>query len=63
MGAVLIIVGGRRNDPHADFRSVTLADTTNCEYCMPYENGAPIFVCRGLNRPLAQRWREIRSYD
>jgi hypothetical protein len=61
-GEVIILVGGRRNDPHADFRSVVLADTTACEHCMPYENGAPIFVCRGLNMPLSQRWPAVRSY-
>jgi hypothetical protein len=61
-GEVLILVGGSRNDRHADFRSVELADTTKCEHCMPFENGAPIFVCRGLNQPLERRWAEIRSY-
>ncbi|MGE5359024.1 MAG: glycosyltransferase family 39 protein, partial [Bacteroidales bacterium] len=54
-GEVVIIVGGERDDPHGDFRSVTLADTTRCEHCMPYENNAPIFVCLGLNQPLSRR--------
>ena len=62
-GEVLIIVGGDRDDEHGDFRSVRLADTTSCEHCMPYENGAPIFVCLGLNKPLAQRWQEIRHFE
>jgi hypothetical protein len=61
-GAVVIIVGGSRNDPHRDFRSVELADTTDCPHCMPYENGAPIFLCKGLNQPLARRWPDVRSY-
>jgi 4-amino-4-deoxy-L-arabinose transferase-like glycosyltransferase len=61
-GEVLIIVGGSRNDPHSDFRSVVLADTTQCDHCMPYENNAPIFVCLGLNQPLARRWTQIRTY-
>lgn len=61
-GEVLIIVGGDRDDPHPDFRSVVLADTTSCPYCMPFENGVPIFVCRGLNQPLTERWRQARSY-
>jgi len=61
-GEVLIIVGGDRDDPHSDFRSVVLADTTSCEHCMPYENGAPIFLCRGLNQPLSRRWAQIRAY-
>jgi hypothetical protein len=62
-GEVLILVGGGRDDPHSDFRSVVLADTTSCAHCMPYENGAPIFLCKGLNQPLARRWPEIRRYD
>ena len=61
-GAVMILVGGDRDDRHADFRSVVLADTTSCRWCMPFEDGAPIFLCRGLDQPLARRWREIRSY-
>jgi hypothetical protein len=61
-GAVMILIGGSRDDPHRDFSSVELADTTDCPHCMPYENGAPIFLCRGLNQPLARRWPEVRSY-
>jgi hypothetical protein len=61
-GEVLIIVGGSRNDPHSDFRSVVLADATDCAHCMPYEDGAPIFLCRGLDQPLERRWTQIRSY-
>jgi hypothetical protein len=62
-GDLLIIVGGSRKDRHADFRSCVLADTTSCTYCMPFENDAPIFVCRGLNKPLSVRWQEIRAYQ
>jgi hypothetical protein len=58
----MILVGGRRSDEHADFRSVALADTTSCERCMPYESGAPIWLCRGLNMPLSERWPGVRAY-
>jgi hypothetical protein len=61
-GECVIFVGGSATDSHDDFRSVTLADTTKCDHCMPFENGAPIFVCLGLNRPLTERWKEIRHY-
>ncbi len=61
-GDVVIIVGGEREDRHADFQSAVLAASTSCAHCMPFENGAPIWVCRRLNKPLAQRWREIRFY-
>ena len=62
-GEVMIIIGGRRDDTHSNFASAVLADTTSCEHCMPYENGAPIFVCRGLNRPLGEIWAELRNYQ
>jgi 4-amino-4-deoxy-L-arabinose transferase-like glycosyltransferase len=62
-GECMIIVGGSRTDRHADFRSVVLAETTVCDHCMPYENGAPIFVCLGLNKPLSERWPKIRHYE
>jgi hypothetical protein len=61
-GEIVIIVGGPRDDPHSDFRSAVLADTTSCRWCMPFENGRPIFLCKGLNQPLARRWQEIRGY-
>ncbi len=61
-GEVMILVGGRRDDRHEDFRSVTLADTTQSDYCMPYENGAPIWICRGARRPLAELWPGLRAY-
>jgi hypothetical protein len=56
-------VGGSRDDTRSDFQSVVLADTTDCDQCMPYENGASIVVCLGLNEPLARRWLEIRHYQ
>jgi hypothetical protein len=62
-GECVIVVGGRASDPHDDFQSVVLADRTACDHCMPYENGTPIFVCLGLNKPMGERWREIRHYD
>jgi hypothetical protein len=62
-GECVIVVGGRTTDRHDDFRSVALADTTRCAHCMPYENGAPIFVCLGLRKPLAERWPEIRHFE
>jgi 4-amino-4-deoxy-L-arabinose transferase-like glycosyltransferase len=61
-GEVMILVGGGRDDRHEDFASVVLADTTSCTHCMPFENGAPIWVCRGLNKPLAERWRDIKFF-
>jgi hypothetical protein len=62
-GEVFILIGGSRDDTHADCASAVVADTTFCTYCMPFENGRPITVCRGLNKPLSVRWQEIRGYQ
>jgi hypothetical protein len=62
-GEVFILIGGSRNDTHPDCASAVLADTTSCTYCLPFENGRPITVCRGLNKPLSERWKEIRGYQ
>jgi hypothetical protein len=30
---------------------------------MPYERDLPIFVARGLRRPLAEVWPRVKHYD
>lgn len=40
------------------FDEVTLAATTQCRYCMPYENGRMIFVCRGAHFTFKSIWPE-----
>jgi hypothetical protein len=62
-GEVVILIGGSRDDTHPGFREAVLADTTSCRYCMPYEDGVPIFLLRGMKRPLAERWPEIKHYN
>lgn len=34
-----------------------------CPYCMPYESQTHLFVCRGLNPPLAARWPQLKHFD
>jgi len=60
---VFILIGGRPDDTHPDLASAVVADTTSCSYCMPSENGRAITVCRGLDKPLSERWQEIRVYQ
>ena len=61
-GAVVITV----NVPEADlaryFESVVQAGATSCRFCMPFENNRPIFVCRGLKKPLAEIWPELKRF-
>jgi hypothetical protein len=58
----VIVVGGERAELEALFEDVRLASTTDCGYCMPYENHQPVWVCRGLKVPLAELWPGLKKY-
>jgi hypothetical protein len=62
-GRVVIIVGGDEADHRGECLSVERAGTTDCDYCMPYEDDQPIFVCRGLRTPLADLWPRLKHFD
>jgi 4-amino-4-deoxy-L-arabinose transferase-like glycosyltransferase len=55
-GDVAIIFGTSNNvatslsDLRQFFQDVTYAAATSCQYCMPYENKRPIFICRGFKK-------------
>ncbi|HUI63717.1 MAG TPA: glycosyltransferase family 39 protein [Bacteroidota bacterium] len=65
-GDVAIILGWSRdlNENLADLRrrwaSVQLADTTHCDYCMPYESGRMLFLCRTMNTSFQKLWPDER---
>jgi hypothetical protein len=67
-GNIAIIIGGNGNleDNLADLRRryehVELAATTNAKYCMPYENGRMIFICKGMNTTFQTIWPAERFY-
>jgi hypothetical protein len=67
-GDIAIIVGDRRDlgDNLADlkhfYRDVELAATTSCRYCMPFEDGRQLFLCRGMNTTFQRIWSRERSY-
>ncbi|WIG59147.1 MAG: hypothetical protein OJF49_001894 [Ktedonobacterales bacterium] len=44
-GKVLIVVTADPTQIHAVYASVQQVATTSCVYCMPYEDGVPIYVC------------------
>ncbi len=67
-GDITIIFGNSRNleDNYSDFRrrwkQVELVTTTNARYCMPYENGKMIFLCKGMNTTFQKLWPSERIY-
>jgi hypothetical protein len=67
-GDVAIIIGGSRslqdnlNDLRRRYQYVELAATTKIDYCMPYENGRLIFICKGMNTSFRNLWPHERFF-
>jgi hypothetical protein len=62
-GNVLIDVHGNVREDRVRFETVRLATVFRNRYAMPYENDVPIYVCRGIHRPLAALWPKLRNYS
>lgn len=67
-GDVAIILGNDRdlqdnlNDLNRRYQRVEPAFTTDCDLCMPYENGRQFFLCRGMNTTFQKLWPSERFY-
>lgn len=62
-GSTLVIVGGSDEGHRRLFHRVELAGHTSCDYCMPYENGVPIFIAREPKEDLLAAWPDVKHYD
>jgi hypothetical protein len=62
-GGTLIAVGFSEEALKPRFDSVERVATTSCEWCMPAENGLPVFVCRGLRGRPEDSWDELRRFQ
>jgi hypothetical protein len=62
-GKVIISVGIPASDLQTGFNSVQPAGKVQCTYCMPYENGSPIIVSRGLKLDLKKAWPSVKNYS
>jgi 4-amino-4-deoxy-L-arabinose transferase-like glycosyltransferase len=58
-----ILIGGDLADHRRGVAQVALAARTRCLYCMPYENDLPVYIGRGIRRPLAELWEAGRNYE
>jgi hypothetical protein len=67
---IMIVLGSSRelDENLADlrrpnmFESVELAGVTECRYCMPFENGRMIFLCKGAKFTIRQIWPNEKSF-
>jgi len=62
-GDVMIVIAWSERGVSRWFVSYERAGTTDCGYCMPYENHQPVWIGRGLKKPMAEFWREIKNFN
>jgi 4-amino-4-deoxy-L-arabinose transferase-like glycosyltransferase len=61
-GEVLIYLGQANIDVLKQrFADVQQVAVNKCQYCMPYENNLPIFLCRGIKVTVEQAWPQTKS--
>jgi hypothetical protein len=59
---VMIVVGGDASDNAEFFDQLVQVATWDSPYAMPYERHMPIYVGRGLKRPLREAWPQLKRY-
>lgn len=62
-GKVIITVNYPLQDVSGSFESVEAGPDWECNHCMPYENGAPIFIARGLKAPILEAWPSVKAFN
>ncbi len=60
---VYIWLGGDREDHLKYFSRVEQAAVIKCEYCMPYENNLPVYVCRDKKVNMSELWGSLKHYE
>ena len=63
-GEVIIYLGqASLDDLKQGFEDVQQVGVSRCQYCMPFENDLPIFVCRGIKMPIQQTWPQTKVFQ
>lgn len=62
-GEPLVQVNGSCFQSLRLYRSRTRAATFTHPWAIAYENGIPIWICRGNRKPLSQIWQDIKNYE
>lgn len=62
-GSVVLRINGDEKRWRPRCASLEVAGHFGAPYAMPYENDAPILLCRGLSTPLPELWPELRHID
>ncbi len=59
---IFVYIGRHREEHDELFESVEEVARVHSTYGMPYESDLPILILRGLKRPLAEVWPEVKSF-
>jgi len=59
----VLVLSASRERQEERFAVVQEVARIECGDCMPYENGLTLFACRGLKKPFAEVWQDLRHYD
>jgi hypothetical protein len=62
-GSVVIRLGGSETGLREYYAEVVLAGVFRNDYCMPYENNLPVWICKNRRSPLKDDWAEFRHYE
>lgn len=62
-GEVVVSIGVPRDILKEEFGKIQQRATVRCEYCMPDENGLPVYLNREPKMPLSEGWNLFKHYD
>ena len=60
---IAIVIGNEEPRLRAVFEDVRLARTHECEWCMPWRDGMPIWIARHPRVRLADRWTSWKKFE
>jgi hypothetical protein len=56
-------MGGKIESLKESYRDVIQVGVFKDDYCMPYENNMPVWICKKRNTPLQNDWANFRHYE
>jgi hypothetical protein len=62
-GKAMITVGVPSEQIERGYAAVERAATITCRYCMPEENGVPVYVATKPRAPIGRLWPETKHYE
>jgi hypothetical protein len=60
---IVIFLGGERDNYLNYFSHVEQAAIIKCEYCMPYENNLPVYICRNKKINISELWDSMKHFE